>query len=417
MRSVLCIAAALFIGDVFSVDIIETATAQSQRYPRVYGPTGRPYGPTQADYQYRRQYGRDWHGYGGINATGSGRRGNVRYNYSLNLGGSSFGYRSYPRTCNYGGWGLPAWSYQSYQVWDPIVVVPQGYVGGNYVSGVGPYVDPYVAYPQNTPGIQNPALLDTLRENDERWNGQVGNDVQIVVRKPIKPSTPEAQLKSLKYLGQGDVYLRKLEYSKAASRYKSAATAANDLAPPRFHRGIALLGLGRYTEAINEFREGLRRDPSWPHDQAASFDSILGEENITAKQIIKSRVLDWTKDDIRDPDKLFLMGVVLYLDNDEDRAKVLFETAATLGGMTDYLAAYLKPQKAEVAENDVILTVPDPTLPADLGEQQDGRNLQAVPKLPTKPGKFPVLIPPQTESVTPKPDSEEESLVLPPLPQ
>ena len=31
---------------------------RSRSYPRVYGPTGRLYGPTQAEYQYQRQYGR-----------------------------------------------------------------------------------------------------------------------------------------------------------------------------------------------------------------------------------------------------------------------------------------------------------------------------------------------------------------------
>ena len=38
------------------------------RYPRVYGPAGRPYGPTQAHYQYQKRYGRPWHGYGGLTA-------------------------------------------------------------------------------------------------------------------------------------------------------------------------------------------------------------------------------------------------------------------------------------------------------------------------------------------------------------
>jgi hypothetical protein len=41
------------------------ATAQGS-YPRVHGPTGRLYGPTQAAYQYQRQYGRSWYGSGGL---------------------------------------------------------------------------------------------------------------------------------------------------------------------------------------------------------------------------------------------------------------------------------------------------------------------------------------------------------------
>ena len=49
--------------------ILTTKKTTTREYPRVYGPTGRLYGPTQADYQYRKQYGRDWHGYRGLQTT------------------------------------------------------------------------------------------------------------------------------------------------------------------------------------------------------------------------------------------------------------------------------------------------------------------------------------------------------------
>src|SRR5688572_6212800 len=44
------------------MDDASNALLAQDAYPRVYGPTGRPYGPTQAHYQYERQYGRPWYG-------------------------------------------------------------------------------------------------------------------------------------------------------------------------------------------------------------------------------------------------------------------------------------------------------------------------------------------------------------------
>lgn len=432
MRFLLCLAAALFVGETFVSDLANTAAAQTQRYPRVYGPTGRPYGPTQAHYQYRKQYGRDWHGYGGI--SGSGTRGNVAYKYNLNLGqphfvGNSFGYNSFayqPWGCGFGGWGFPAYRYQSVQFFGPTVGVPQGYVGGDYVTGFGPYSDPALAFPQNSPGIQNPALLDLLRENDRQWNGPVDAlDGPNVTQKLIKPSTPEAQLKSLKFLGQGDVYLRKLEYSKASSKYKFAAAAAKDLAPPHFHRAIAQMGLGRFEEAVKDIREGLRRDPAWPYGDA-SFDSILGEENITAKGVIKSRVLEWVQEDIRDRDRLFLMGAVLFLDDDETRARVFFETAAKLGGVDQALNAYLNPP-AEVAALNESGSPKSSTNPeSQSNTANENRRKSDVPLLPPQQGLFPTpsADPPppapvdETSAEVPKSDRRpyQPKLVVPPLP-
>ena len=93
------------------------ATVEAQgRYPRVYGATGRMYGPTQAPYQYQLQYGRQWHGYRGI------------------PGGAEIGaVNGYPRV--YGGQGVYySGGYAPY--WGPYsgygYPVYGGYYGGYY---------------------------------------------------------------------------------------------------------------------------------------------------------------------------------------------------------------------------------------------------------------------------------------------
>ena len=93
------------------------------RYPRVYGATGHPYGPTQAHYQYLRQYGRSWHGYRGVsrrvingNVHNHYRLGGVHHHvYRSHHGFSNFWYGGsfpYGRVVigpKYGlGYGLPA---------------------------------------------------------------------------------------------------------------------------------------------------------------------------------------------------------------------------------------------------------------------------------------------------------------------
>lgn len=93
-----------------------TAEAQN-RYPRVYGATGRMYGPTQAHYQYQLQYGRQWSGYRGI------------------PGGAEIGaVNGYPRV--YGGYG------GYYPVWP-------GYYGVPYYG----YGYPVYGYYGTTPGV------------------------------------------------------------------------------------------------------------------------------------------------------------------------------------------------------------------------------------------------------------------------
>lgn len=102
--------------------------AAAGTYPRVYGPTGRLYGPTQAPYQYQRQYGNSWSGYRGI------------------PGGNEIGaVNGYPRV-------LPGVGYSG------------GYYPGlGYYTGLGYFSTyPYGAYPYGYPisiyGYNSPYL-------------------------------------------------------------------------------------------------------------------------------------------------------------------------------------------------------------------------------------------------------------------
>ena len=60
LRSLLLIL--LGVGGIVMEDVSNHALYAQGAYPRVIGPTGRAYGPTQAHYQYERQYGHAWPG-------------------------------------------------------------------------------------------------------------------------------------------------------------------------------------------------------------------------------------------------------------------------------------------------------------------------------------------------------------------
>ena len=228
-----------------------------RRYPRVYGATGRPYGPTQSHYQYQRQYGRPWHGYGGSV---------TRSNY-----GTTFSIGYYPR------------AYLA-----PVIGYGFGYSGAvgvpNYIN-YGPMYGYPSPIPQSTLGnpFNNNALRQAQLENDLRWQTPL-------TLKPVKsstqpkrfPSSPVAKLKSLHAQGRGDLQLHKQEYREAYKLYREATRQAPDRAEAQFRLAFSLVCLGQYQASIPHFKRGLVLDPALPAT-GISLGKLLGRDNNIAK--------------------------------------------------------------------------------------------------------------------------------------
>ncbi len=322
------------------------------RYPRVYGPTGTPYGPTQAHYQYLRRYGRPWHGMGGLSVPNGGPAGHVHIHVP-------------PYGVFYGC--APA-----------IVVAPPSYIilppdawmapaPGVFVSGgvLGP--SPY----------DNPVIAATIRENQARWDGpiQVEPAAPIKKRKPAK-SSPEAQLRSMRLQSHGDARLKQQDYTRAYLRYRDAISAAEDRADPWFRRGLVLVALGRFERAVRDLKRGLELDPEWP-EHGESLETLFGEDNRLAVNSMLLKAAAWVREDVRDPDRLFLMGVLLHFDDRPDKARPFFEAALRLAGEGAHLLAFFQAGPKDVAEAGT------PT-EADLPGTPDGRGGKEPPK-PTMP--------------------------------
>jgi hypothetical protein len=185
-------------------------------------------------------------------------------------------------------------------------------------------------------------------------------------------------------------------YAQAHAAYRQAGRYAQERAIPRFRSGMALMAMNRFPEALGELKRGLQIDPTWP-ETGEALDAIYGVHTL-AKLSMKHRVANWVRRDVRDPDRLFLLGVVLHFDLDE-RAGAVFESALRLGGRGEHLTAFLRPAEGPNDPN---------TAPKGSGDAQrsddrknsDRRTREGaqppIPPLP-EPSELPEPTQPQSE--------------------
>lgn len=351
MRYMACLVAAVLVAT--ATDAL--AGNRAVTYPKVRTFSGGYYGPTQANYQYQRRYGRPWHGQGGLYAT----RG-VGYVNGY-PGGGFYGYRGF-------GWPGCGWGYRSYSGWGGFGY--SSFASGSYLGfGCGPIgygVSPLVSYPLGvtvvepslvlqSPGVyspiwsSNPYVNQALLNNGEVWGQEVPDlmtpqfetlDVEPLGKTEVlpAPSTPQAQLKSLQLEQRGDLRLQELDYLQAYLRYQEAAAAAEDRVEPHYRMGIALAGMKRFDKAVRELKRATELDRSWV--KSVSLQELLGDGNLIGKVQLKQRVADWALADAYDADRLYLLGTLLYLDGDPDRARILLDTAVALVGNEQHLTAF-----------------------------------------------------------------------------
>ncbi|MEX0702922.1 MAG: hypothetical protein WD069_12570 [Planctomycetales bacterium] len=355
------------------------------RYPRVYGWTGTPYGPTQAHYQYERQYGRPWHGYGGNSIHISGGIGTQFGNhYPIQLPYAT-GY-SYSVLPAIGGYGY------GYQAAGIVPVGPYSGFGTTVIYPGVAYAAPSFGYlppsPMYLPGrpvfvganpFDNSVMYNALIEENLRWQQPLVLDpVQSKPRPVPQPSTAEAQLRSLRFQAHGDMWFREQNLANARARYQRAIEEAHDLSDPRFRLAFTFVGLGRYAEAVAEIRKGLELDPAWP-SKGIRLTELYTDRNHVAKTSAIHRVTTWAKQDIRDPDRLFLLGVLLHFDGDQARAAEFFQAAYRLQGGGEHLVAFLAPAAVDQTAAAPAAQPPPPAGPQL--EPADDPGL-AIPPLP-----------------------------------
>lgn len=271
------------------------------------------------------------------------------------FGYSRFGYSGY----GYGGFGYYSGPVGGYPT--PYGPLPYGYASYGYPN-YGPnytYIPPAPVVIQPHPIWlgQNPFDNDAIREwmPQPQGAGNIPNQVPGVpnqapaVQPPqenpqviIKPSNVESRRTAIRLQAQGDEWFQKHNFIQAYARYKQAAAATPDLAEPRLRMAIALAAMSEFSQAATEMKRAMRIDPSIPFT-ADRLDALYGDGGGIAKNSLLHKLQEWVREDIRDPDRLFVIGAILYLDDDVDRATPFLQAAAKLAGSPFHIQAFLRP--------------------------------------------------------------------------
>ena len=177
-----------------------------------------------------------------------------------------------------------------------------------------------------------------------------------------------------------------------------SSQAAPDRPDPYVRLALTKAAQGDFVGAVSFAKLMADVDPTYP-GRAESLEQLLGHQNGVSRLQIKQKVADWTKIDVRDPDRVFLLGLVLFLDGDE-RFRTLLETAVKLGGDQPHLKAFLDSVPAR--DRDAVAPTPDEIDALAAPKLGAARPLNPVPRpvpvpakaKPTLPAPLPLLLPP-----------------------
>jgi hypothetical protein len=142
---------------------------------------------------------------------------------------------------------------------------------------------------------------------------------------------------------------------------------------------LALAATRNYSQAVDEIQRAMRINPNWPRDGVA-LDELFGADNVLSKNAVLHKLASWVGEDIRDPDRLFLMGVLLHFNGDVDKSRVFFEAAYELSPNRAYAQAFLEAEGDQRAQRPA----EDPR-PGPIDDGEAAPTGPAIPGLPAKP--------------------------------
>jgi len=186
----------------------------------------------------------------------------------------------------------------------------------------------------------------------------------------------------------GDRLFAKLDYPGAQKSYATSIQAAPDRPDPYARLAITKAARGDLRGAVAYMKQMVEVDPTYA-SRADSLDTLFGPQNGVSKLQLKQRVADWTKENIHDTDRIYLLGTILFLDGD-DRFRTLLDTAAKLEGDQPHLRAFLD----SVPAKDFTAVAPTPdeidalTAPQPASVQP---SLLVKPKSPPAPLLLPTI--------------------------
>lgn len=157
---------------------------------------------------------------------------------------------------------------------------------------------------------------------------------------PAKPSTPAGKLKSLEHQVHGDEKLRKRLWAQAYMSYRSAIDAAGDRGEARLRQGFTYTAMRHFSSAVREFKRGLFLDPKLP-ESGIGLSMLFGPDSEILRTAMFHKVSDWVKEDPRDPDRWFLLGLMLHFEDDPRSREALKMAQGLSEGPQDHIASLL----------------------------------------------------------------------------
>lgn len=281
---------------------------------------------------------RNWHGYHSpvMGAYGYGQTyGYQSLSISTPWATFSYGRTGFPQFHDHGfdhHYGYPGWGHSHHHHHS---VYSSPFLGGYPTSTV-------FVVPQ--PVFQPSSVVNaTIRENNARWQQPLNLQPEPRRFRRPQPSTPAAKQKALRHVRLGDGHFRNGSYLLAHSEYRKAAEQAEDMSEPQVRLAVVLSSLRRFTLAVKHLKRAVQLDPDLPAngDSLATIYGAGGDLN-KATDLRKATV--WVREDLIDPDRLFLLGVLLYFDDSSDNAAALFEAALRLAGEGEHLKVFLRAQ-------------------------------------------------------------------------
>ncbi|MEK6257821.1 MAG: hypothetical protein AABP62_04295 [Planctomycetota bacterium] len=216
---------------------------------------------------------------------------------------------------------------------------------------------------------------------------------QVDAAQPVIQSSVEASDRSLEQQAYGDEKLRQQKWSQACMNYRQSVDVAEDRAPAHLRLGFAYTAMRHFTLAVREFKRGLTLDPTLPQS-GDRLATIFGPDSKAARKSIQHQIATWVREDVHDPDRLFLLGLWLHYD-DDPRGREVLEAALSRAGEGDHIVALLTPSAEPLRDVEQARLAIAPDLPA----------LHAVP------------VPLREDASSPlQPDSSPPSGNLPPAP-
>lgn len=224
--------------------------------------------------------------------------------------------------------------------------------------GAGVYMNPFgystrlpgpfsFGLAQSTPNMQNPNMMQNpgMPTNGPMPTGVDPSIMQananpapqnlLSVPKLLQSSQPvtssaEAIRRAREVELIGDAHFKDRNWNQAFVNYRNAVIIAPDRAEAHYRLGIANAMLESFSEAANQLTRAVAIDPS-----LISARHIVDEIFGTGKRSIPNEIVlnaaNWAKEDLKKPDRLLVLGVILQCARDSRSDEILAAAGRSFG--------------------------------------------------------------------------------------